>query len=58
MRLLHHLQHWLRGHGPRLHVADFVPESHPIRQWADTFPWATLVEALEKKLCPAFSQTL
>jgi hypothetical protein len=36
MRLLRHLQHWLSGRGPHLHVPDFVPESHPIRQWADT----------------------
>jgi hypothetical protein len=27
-------------------VADFVPESHPTRQWADTFPWAALVDAI------------
>ena len=40
MRLLRYLQHWLSGQGPRLQVADFVPETHPIRQWADTFPWA------------------
>ena len=38
MRLVRYLQHWLRGTGPRLHVTDFVPEGHPIRQWADTFP--------------------
>ena len=38
MRLFRHLQHWLSGHGQRLHVADFVPVTHPIRQWADTFP--------------------
>ena len=38
MRLLRHLQHWLGGTGPRLVVADFVPDSHAIRLWADTFP--------------------
>jgi hypothetical protein len=38
MRRVHYLQHWLRGTGPRLQVADFVPDTHPIRQWADTFP--------------------
>jgi hypothetical protein len=31
MRLVHFLQHWLSGTGTRLHVTDFVPESHPIR---------------------------
>ena len=36
MPLLRHLQHWLTGQGPCLQVADFVPETHPIRQWADT----------------------
>ena len=43
MRLVRYLQHWLSGPGTPLHVADFVPETHPIRQWADTFPWAALV---------------
>jgi hypothetical protein len=54
MRLFRHLQHWLRGQDPRLHVAEFVPETHPIRQWADTFPWAALVEALEKSFAQRF----
>ena len=48
MRLVHFLQHWLSGTGTRLHVTDFVPESHPIRQWAETFPWAALVSAIEQ----------
>ena len=59
MRLVHFLQHWLSGTGTRLHVTDFVPESHPIRQWADTFPWAALVSAIEQsfhKRFPATSQ--
>ena len=47
MRLVHSLQHWLRGTEARLHVADFVPDTHPLRQWADTFPWAALVAAVE-----------
>ena len=47
MRLVHSLQHWLCGTGTRLHVADFVPDTHPLRQWADTFPWAALVAAVE-----------
>jgi Transposase domain (DUF772) len=45
MRLGRYLQYWLRGTGAPLHVADFVPETHPIRQWAETFPWAALVSA-------------
>ena len=48
MRLLRHLQHWLTGPGRPLVVADFVPETHPVRQWADTFPWAALVAAVER----------
>ena len=44
MGLVRYLQHWLGGAGPRLQVADFVPDPHPLRQWADTFPWAALVE--------------
>jgi hypothetical protein len=47
MRFGRYLQHWLGGTGARLHVTDFVPESHPIRQWADTFPWMALVSAIE-----------
>jgi Transposase domain (DUF772) len=57
MRLLRHLQHWLSGQGPRLHVANFVPETHPIRQWADTFPWAALVEVMEQNFAQRFPKT-
>ena len=48
MRLLHHLQHWLGGTGSSIDVADFVPDFHPIRLWADTFPWDQLVAAIEQ----------
>ena len=48
MRILRHLQHWLRGPGRPLIVADFVPETHPLRQWAETFPWAALVAAVAR----------
>jgi len=48
MRLLRHLQHWLTGTGRPLRVADFVPETHPVRQWADTFPWSALVATAVK----------
>ena len=56
MRLFRHLQHWLTGYGPRLRVADFVPIMHPTRQWADTFPWAALVAALERSFAQRFPQ--
>lgn len=48
MGLMRHLQHWVRGTGTPLHVTDFVPQTDPIRQWADTFPWATMVTAVEQ----------
>lgn len=54
MRLVRSLQHWLSGTGTRLHVTDFVPETDPIRQWADTFPWATLVSAIEQRVATRF----
>jgi hypothetical protein len=54
MRLCRHLQHWLSGHGQCLHVADFVPVMHPIRQGADTFPWAALVAAIEHSCAQRF----
>jgi hypothetical protein len=49
MRLVRSLQHWVSGTGTRLHVADFVPDTHPLRQWADTFPWAALGAAVEQR---------
>ena len=55
MGLVRYLQHWLSGTGAPLHVADFVPDTHPIRQWADTFPWEALVAAIEQSFaqrCP------
>jgi hypothetical protein len=55
MRLLRHLQHWVTGTGRPLLGVDFVPEGHPIRQWADTFPWAALVAAVERNFAQRFS---
>jgi hypothetical protein len=55
MQILRFLQHWSTRHGPCLQVADFVPETHPLRQWADTFPWAALVAAVDRHFvqrCP------
>jgi hypothetical protein len=54
MRLVRYLQHWLSGIGPRRQVTDVVPDSHPIRQWADTFPWAALVAAIEHRFAQRF----
>jgi hypothetical protein len=56
MRLVRSLQHGLSGIGPRLHVADVVPDRPPIRPWAETFPWAALVAAIEPRLAPRFPQ--
>src|SRR4030095_9398961 len=52
MRLVRSLQYWLSGTGAPLYVADFVPETHPMRQWPDTFPWAALVSAIEQSFDP------
>jgi hypothetical protein len=54
MRLLRHLQHWLTGHGLHIAVADFVPETHPLRQWADTFPWTAWGAAVERSFTQRF----
>jgi Transposase domain (DUF772) len=54
MRLVRYLQHWLSGTGTPLQVTDFVPASHPLRQWADTFPWAALVSAIEESFHQRF----
>lgn len=54
MRIVRYLQHWLRGPGRPLIVADFVPETHPLRQWADTFPWVALVTAVERNFTRRF----
>ncbi len=54
MRMLRHLQHWLTGQGLHIAVADFVPETHPVRQWADTFPWAALVAAVDRNFAQRF----
>ncbi len=48
MGILHHLQHWLGGRGPSFQTAEFVPETHPIRLWTDTFPWDAMVKAVAR----------
>jgi hypothetical protein len=35
-------------------VADFVPETPPIRQWAETFPWVALVAAVDRSFAQRF----
>jgi hypothetical protein len=54
MRLLRYLQHWLTGAGRPIRVVDFVPESHPVRQWADTLPWTALVAAVDRNFAQRF----
>jgi len=54
MPLFRDLQHGLMGRGPCLQVADFVPATHPLRQGAETFPWAPLVAAVDR----SFAQRL
>lgn len=54
MHLFRYLQHWLTGNGTRLQVADFVPKAHPLCQWADTFPWAALVMAIDRSFAQRF----
>ena len=57
MGFVRHLQHWLRGTGTPLHVTDCVPQTAPIRQWADTCPWAALVSAIEQSFHKRFPTT-
>ena len=54
MRIVRYLQHWLTGCGLCLQVGDFVPEPHLLRQWADTFPCAALVAAVDAKIAQRF----
>lgn len=55
MGLVRQLEHWLSGSGARLNVSDFVPDDHYLRQWADTFPWAQLVAAVDRHPAASFS---
>ena len=54
MSLVRYLQPWLGGTGPRLQVVDCVPDTPPIRQWADPFAWAALVAAVEQSFAQRF----
>ena len=54
MGLVRYLQHMVRGRRSAPASADFVPDPHPLRQWADTFPWAALVAAVEQSFATRF----
>ena len=54
MGILRHLQPWLNGQGPQLQTTEFVPETHPIRLWADTFPWDAMVDAVTQSFAQRF----
>ena len=54
MGILRHLQHWCIGRGCHLQPIAFVPETHPIRLWADTFPWDAMVQAVEQSFARRF----
>ena len=54
MGIVHHLQHWFNGRGPRLQTAAFVPDTHPIRLWAETFPWDAMVRAVAHSFAQRF----
>lgn len=54
MGILRHLQHWLSGQGPQLQTTEFVPETHAIRLWADTYPWDAMVDAVTQRFAQRF----
>ena len=54
MSKLRQLCHWLTGGGQRIPVSEFVPPTHPLRQWADTCPWEGWVRAIEASLARRF----
>jgi hypothetical protein len=54
MGIRRYLQHWFTGRGPYLQPPEFVPESHRIRLWADTFPWEAMVQAVEHSFAQRF----
>jgi len=51
---LHQLRHWLTGQGRRITVSEFVPQTHPLRQWADVLPWTKMVGAVEQSFAIRF----
>ena len=54
MGKLRQLCHWLTGQGKSIDVSEFVPQSHPLRQWADVLPWSKFVAAVEESFARRF----
>lgn len=54
MKRFRYRQHGLTGRGPCLQVADFVPETHPIRPWAQTFSWEAFIAAVDRSFAQRF----
>ncbi len=54
MGIRRYLQHWFTGGGFCLQTAAFVPDTHPMRQWADTFPWEAMVQAVTQSFTQRF----
>ena len=54
MGKLRELCHWVTGQGKCIDVSEFVPQSHPLRQWSDVLPWSKFVAATEKSFARRF----
>jgi hypothetical protein len=54
MGKLRELCHWVTGEGKSIDVSDFVPPTHPLRQWSDVLPWSKFVEATEQSFASRF----
>ena len=57
MPILRYLQHWLAGRGPGLQVADVVRKRTSSAKWADTFPWAALLSAVDRSFAQRFPKS-
>ena len=56
MGKLRQLCHWVTGQGRRIDECEFVPLTHPLRQWADVIPWTKFVAAVEASFASRFSK--
>jgi len=54
MGKLRQLRHWVTGQGRSIDVSEFVPPSHPLRQWSDVLPWSKFVEKIEESIARRF----
>ncbi len=54
MSRLRQLCHWLSGGGQRIPVSEFVPPTHPLRQWSDRSPWEEWIRAIEASTARRF----